>query len=70
MKRRVSKYDTRIFYDTKKKHFIRLKWDHAIDGVSKWWWTNGHDKSGYITGKLKPPKHWDLLGTVQEGYPW
>lgn len=66
-KPRVSKYDDKIFWDTKKRELIRLKWDHAVEGSARWWWSNCHNRHGYIKGKLKTPKHWILLGTVQEG---
>lgn len=66
-KTRVSKFDDRIYFDAKKRDFFHLKWDHAVDGVSRWWFTNYRDKWGYINGKLKPNKDWVLLGTMSEG---
>lgn len=65
---RIGKFDDRIFFCTKTDSFFHLKWDHAIDGVARWWFTNYRDKSGYIKGKLKTPKTWVFLGSLPEGH--
>lgn len=64
---KLSKYDDRIYFCTKTQKFIHLKWDHSVDGISKWWWTNFSDKHGYISGKLKTPKSWVKMCAFPEG---
>jgi len=57
----------RIYFCNKKHKFIHVKWDHAIDRVSKWWWTDYHKEHGYISGKLVVPKTWKEIGWLPEG---
>lgn len=64
---RASKFDTKIYWDKKTRKLIRLNWDYSVEKVPHWYWSNCHDKHGYIKGKLKTPKTWILLGTVSEG---
>lgn len=66
-KTRASKFDDRIYFCTKNNEFIHCKWDCRINGVTHWWWSNYHNKHGYIKGKLKIPKSWKMLGRLQEG---
>lgn len=63
----ASKYDDRIYFDTKKFGFIHLQYSHSVDGVAHWWYSNYNKKWGHIKGKLKTPKHWVLLGRLPEG---
>ena len=65
--KRKTKFVDRLYFCKKKDTFIHVKWDHAVDGVSKWWFSNYNDYSGYISGKLKTPKSWVEMGWWPEG---
>lgn len=66
-KERKSKYVDRIYFCSKKKRFYHVKWDHAINKVSMWWFSDYDKDFGYIKGKLKTPKSWVELGYCHEG---
>lgn len=63
---RKSKYVDRIYFCSKKHHFIHVAWDHAVNGEARWFFTNYHGNHGYIKGKLKTPKSWVELGSIPE----
>lgn len=67
MSERKTKFVDRIYFCCEEHKFIHCKWDHAVDKISKWWWTDYHGKHGYISGKLKTPKSWVELGWLPEG---
>lgn len=64
---RKTKYVDRIYFCKKKHKFIHVKWDHSIDHVSMWFFTDYHGDHGYISGKLITPKSWVELGWLPEG---
>lgn len=67
MGKRKSKFVDRIYFCNKKHKFIHVKWDHAINKVSKWYFTDYHGECGYISGPLKTPKSWKEIGYLPEG---
>ena len=67
VKQRKSKFVDRIYFCSKRHKFIHVKWDHAVNGVAKWYFTDYHKDFGYISGKLVTPKSWVELGYMPEG---
>lgn len=65
---RKTKYVDRIYFDAKKKCFYHVRWDHSVDKVQHWWFTNYNGHHGYIKGKLSTPDTWLELGYLPERY--
>lgn len=66
-KTRKTKFCDRLYFCAKKKTFIHVKWDHSVEGVDRWWYSNYLNYSGYIKGKIKTPKSWIEMGWWPEG---
>jgi hypothetical protein len=62
-----SKFDDKIYFCKKDRKFIHVKWDHSVNKVNHWWWSDYHEEHGYIKGKLVTPKSWVKLGSLPEG---
>lgn len=64
-KERRSKFADRIFLT--KDGLMHLTWDHRVDGVDHWWYSDYQEKFGYLKGKPEVPKGWVEVGWLPEG---
>ncbi len=67
---RKSKFDMFIVYCPKKKRIIRISWDYAVDGLQRWWHSDGSktwhiEDNKYIS---KIPELFILLYRLPEGW--